>query len=106
MRNMCHPHRRVGRPPHWPTWALRVPTLVPHHLFLLYYMLTPFRLLRSCYPHTSCHSRFGLSCMHPCFMFAPPSSSPPCGQPLWLQILSGSRSDSLPVQTTLHCWTL
>src|SRR5882672_6469896 len=37
---MRHPHRRVGRPPHRTTWALRVPTLVPHHLFLLYYMLT------------------------------------------------------------------
>src|SRR5882724_12395392 len=39
--------------------------------------------------------------MHPCALFASPFLPPPCGQPPYLQMLSGPRSDSITVPVTL-----
>src|SRR5882724_2313867 len=52
-----HPHRLIGRPPSWPSWDLRVPTLIPFNLFLYYYMLMLLLLLRSVPMCTCSHSR-------------------------------------------------
>src|SRR5882672_7799548 len=73
MRNTCHPHRLVGRPPRQPTWALRVPTLIPHHLFLSYCMLTPFLIcsaaiarIPAAIPDLDSVVCTLVSCVHPC----------------------------------------
>src|SRR5882672_10460719 len=41
---MCHGDHLVSRPPHWWTWALRVPTLVSCYSCLIYIIDAPFRL--------------------------------------------------------------
>src|SRR5882672_10667945 len=41
---MCHGGCLVGCPPHWWTWALRVPTLVSCYSGLIYIIDAPFRL--------------------------------------------------------------
>ena len=46
-----------GRPPHQQTWDLRVPTLIPFHLFPSYWRLTLHWLLHSCCMCTCYHSQ-------------------------------------------------
>src|SRR5882672_11157834 len=59
-----HGGHLVGHPPHWRTWALRVPTLISCYSWLVYIIDAPFRLQDRWICMLS-HSRIG------CRLYAP-----------------------------------
>src|SRR5882724_7820869 len=65
---MCHTGHLLGRPPPWPIWVLRVPTLNLLLLFASYYLLMPPSLHRTVIPIASLIPDSEAMCMCFCFI--------------------------------------